>query len=224
MAKILIVEDDADLRTAVVDWLELEHFTIETAADGRTGLDLMASSAFDLYIFDWDLPGISGIELCRTLRREQSRAPIMILTGKSNISEKEQGLDSGADDYLTKPFNMRELSARIRALLRRTSDGKTDLLQVRNLILDTQKYKVSKDGQDIHLLPKEFGLLELLMRHPDSVFSTDALIQRVWASDSDATAEAVRTCVKRLRKKLEDEGAQPLIETVHRVGYRLNSH
>jgi DNA-binding response OmpR family regulator len=221
MAKILLVEDNADLVTALIDWLTHEHFTVEVASNGRTGMDLMTCAEYDLMILDWDLPDINGIELCRQFRRQGGKTPIIMLTGKSAIAEKEEGLDSGADDYLTKPFNMRELSARIRAMMRRNSGQSSNTLRAGNLTLDPHKYKVLKDGVDIHLLPKEFALLELLMRNPDTVFSAESIIQRVWISDSEATPEAVRTCIRRLRQKIEDDGAQPLIETLHRVGYRL---
>jgi DNA-binding response OmpR family regulator len=145
-----------------------------------------------------------------------------MLTGKNAISEKEAGLDSGADDYLTKPFNMKELSARLRALLRRPAGVVENVLKVRDIEMDPARYLVTKAGTEIQLLPKEFSLLEFFMRHPNQVFSSDALIQRVWHSDSDATGDAIRTCLKRLRKKLGDnDEKEPIIQTVHGVGYRM---
>jgi DNA-binding response OmpR family regulator len=224
MAKILIVEDDLDLGGMVVDWLRFEHYNVEIVHNGREGLERLQTSEYDAIILDWELPGMDGIEVCRRFRSEGGSSPIIMLTGKSAISEKEAGLDSGADDYLTKPFNMKELSARLRAVLRRPGGVVSNVLKVRDIEMDPSKYQVKKAGVEIQLLPKEFSLLEFFMRHPNQVFSSDALIQRVWHSDSEATGDAIRTCLKRLRKKLGDnDEKEPIIQTVHGVGYRLRS-
>jgi two-component system OmpR family response regulator len=145
-----------------------------------------------------------------------------MLTGKTKTLDKQDGLDAGADDYLIKPFEIGELRARLRALLRRASRLPSAVLKTRDLELDFTKMLVTKGGASLKLLPKEFALLEFFMRHPGQVFNTDALLNKVWPSDSDSSAEALRMCLARLRKKIETEGGAPIIETVHGMGYRLN--
>jgi DNA-binding response OmpR family regulator len=224
MAKILVIEDDVDLAGMVVDWLNFEHYTVELVYTGTDGMDRLAVSAYDAVILDWDLPGVSGVEICRRFRSEGGTTPMIMLTGKDAIAEKEEGLDSGVDDYLTKPFNMKELSARLRAVLRRPAGLMENTLKARDIELEPIKYWVKKGGVEIQLLPKEFSLLEFFLRHPNQVFSADALIQRVWISDSEATGDAIRTCLKRLRKKLNDTDEQdPIIQTIHGVGYKLRA-
>lgn len=224
MAKILLVEDDTGLSTLIEQWLTDEHHAIELAFDGNEGWDRLTLCEYDLVILDWNLPFISGVDLCKRYRQQHGLVPIIMLTGRSAITEKEEGLDSGADDYLTKPFDMKELSARIRALLRRPRSLVSNLLSVRDITLDPTKYRVTKSGQDVRLVPQDFALLEFLMRHPDEVFSTDTLLKRVWSSESEATGEALRTSVKRLRQKLDNEDADidgSFIENIPRIGYRI---
>ncbi|MBS2006973.1 MAG: response regulator transcription factor [Cyanobacteria bacterium SZAS TMP-1] len=224
MAKILLVEDDTGLASVVEQWLKDEHHTIEIAYDGASGWEKLERCEFDLVILDWNLPFISGVELCQRYRARQGSVPVLMLTGRNSISEKEEGFDSGADDYLTKPFDMKELSARIRALLRRPHAVLSQQLQVGDIVLDTTKYRVTKSGKEVHLVPKDFAVLEYLMRHPDQVFSSDTLLERIWSSESEATGEALRTSIKRLRQKLDDENVeleQSFIENIPRIGYRL---
>ncbi len=223
MPKILLVEDDKDLAKIISEYLKSEQYSFEIAHDGTTGYEFLVHGHFDLIILDWNLPGMSGVELLRKYRAGQGVSPVLMLTGKKEITDKEEGLDTGADDYLTKPFNMREMTARIRALLRRPAQSVSSTLKVGNLELDPHKHKLLKNGEDVHLLPKDFSLLEFFMRHPDEVFSQDALIQRVWSFDAEATSDALRTSIKRLRKKLDDteDEEESIIETVRRVGYRL---
>ena len=223
MAKILLVEDDQDLAQMVVEWLTFEHHSVELVLDGREGMDRLRLCQYDAVILDWGLPQMSGPEILRSYRSEGGTTPIIMLTGKGTIAEKETGLDAGADDYLTKPFNMKELSARVRALLRRSSGAATNVLRVGELVVDPAKYKVTRNGVEIQLLPREFALLEFLMRHPDEVFSGDALLQRVWHSESEATSEAIRTCVKRLRQKIDQDDDTSMIQTIPRVGYKLRT-
>lgn len=221
MAKILLVDDDKDLCEFVVDALEFDGHAVEVSHDGDDALTRLALSAYDTIVLDWDLPNVRGIEICKKLRSDNVKVPIIMLTGRTGTADKLDGLDSGADDYLTKPFDVRELCSRVRALLRRSSDSVGDVLRVGDIELDPVNYSVKVRGEDVRLLPKEFQLLQFLMRHPGRVFSHDALLAQVWNLESDATDEAIRSCMKRLRKKLEDVAAEPLIETVHRVGYRL---
>ncbi len=221
MAKILLIEDDVDLAVMIVEWLSFEHHSVEVVHNGREGMERLRLCQYDTIILDWSLPEMSGIDILRSYRAEKGIAPIIMLTGKGGIADKESGLDSGADDYLTKPFNMKELSARLRAMLRRSSGSQTNILTVGELSIDPGKYKLTKSGKQIQLLPREFALLEFLMRHPDEVFSGEALLQRVWHSESDATSEAIRTCIKRLRQKIDSSEDDSVIQTIPRVGYKL---
>lgn len=225
MAKILFVEDDAGLAEMVLEWLQFEHHAVEWIDNGKEGMERLRFSHYDIIILDWKLPCLSGLDICKQYRSDGGGIPIIMLTALDTISNKEIGLDAGADDYLTKPFSVKELAARIRALLRRPLRASSNILTVQSLTLDPSKYRVTKDGAELHLLPKEFALLEFLMRHPGEVFSSDALLHRVWHTDSDASSDAVRTCLKRLRKKLDNgEGEDnSIIQTVARVGYRLRS-
>jgi two-component system OmpR family response regulator len=225
MAKILFVEDDTNLAEMVNEWLTFEHHNVEVVNDGRDGLDRIRLAKYDLVILDRNLPRVDGVEICRAHRSDGGTTPIIMLTGMNAISDKETGLDTGADDYLTKPFSVKELSARIRALLRRSSHATSNVLKARNIVLDPIKHTISKDGVEVHLLPREFALLEFFMRHPGEVYSSEALLQRIWQTDSEASPDAVRTCLKRLRRKIDDSDNEDksLIQTVPRVGYRMRT-
>jgi DNA-binding response OmpR family regulator len=221
MGKILLVEDDDDLANMVRTFLLFEHHTVERIANGSEASDRLKTFEYDVIILDWNMPGMNGIEILKSFREQGGTTPILMLTGKSSINDKEQGLDNGVDDYLTKPFDMRELGARIRALLRRPSTIQGSILTSGDLSLDILRHRVHKSGQPLDLLPREFQLLEFLMRHPNQVFTANALLNRVWPSESESTEEALRTAIKRLRKKIDPEGL--IIENVHGVGYCLNS-
>jgi DNA-binding response OmpR family regulator len=225
MAKILIVEDDPHLSSLIRNLLIAERHVAETAVDGNDALGMLKMFKYDLVVLDWMLPGMTGNTICQEYRDRGGAAPILMLTSKSSIEEKEAGLDSGADDYLTKPFDPRELLARIRALLRRPQavTNAKDLL-IGELALDTKACKVFKNGVEIKLLPKEFNLLELFMRYPNQVFSPEALLERVWTADSAASFDTVRTYIKTLRKKIDSPETGSPIRTVHGVGYCLDHH
>jgi DNA-binding response OmpR family regulator len=223
MAKILLVEDDRDLSGMIVDWLKFEHHIVEAVYDGEGAVNMLKSYQFDAIILDWQLPKIEGVEVLRNFRTSGGQTPVLMLTGKGAIANKEMGLDAGADDYLTKPFHMKELSARLRALLRRPGGVTGNVLTARDICLESGTFRVTKGGADIQLLPKEFALLEFLMRHPNQVFSADALLDRVWKSESNVSPETVRTCLKRLRRKIDTEEQDSLIQTLHGVGYKLTS-
>lgn len=223
MAKILVVEDDKHLAGDVVDWLEFEKHTVEHVADGKEADERLRFYQYDLIVLDWELPGVHGIDICKRFRAAGGTTPVLMLTGKGEITDKEAGLDSGADDYLTKPFHLKELTARIRALLRRPAVMTGTILKIQNLALDTNTKKLSKDGREIQLSPKEYALMDFLMRHPDEVFSQEALLERVWSSESDASVFSVYTAVKTLRKKITDDGEKSILATVHGLGYRLES-
>jgi len=223
MAKILLVEDDAEMAATISSWLATELYEVVLCADGSEGYERIKSSSYDLAILDWELPGISGLEICRRYRLSKGTVPVLLLTGRDAITDRVSGLDAGADDYLTKPFSLKELSARVRALLRRPVAMNSNLLEVGSLKLDIAKHRISKNGKEIQLMPRDFALLEFLMRNPDTVFSTDALLSRVWSDDSEAGPEALRTAIKRLRKKIDDGDAEDSshIENIPRIGYRL---
>ncbi len=223
MAKILVVEDDPDLQGRVKEWLSFEQHEVEAVADGKEAAQRLKFYKYELVILDWDLPHITGIDVCQQFRSAGGTTPIIMLTGKDTITDKLQGLDSGADDYITKPFHLKELSARIRALLRRPANisGPGNTLEAKGLVLDTAAHELTKEGQPIQLLPKEFALLEFFMRHPGEVFSPDALLDRVWNSESDSSIDTVYTYIKTLRKKISPEAPSSIIKTVHGIGYKL---
>lgn len=224
MAKILLVEDDIDLTSTMSDFLEHEGYTVEHAGDGAEANFRLSSFKYDLIMLDWNLPKMSGLDVLKNYRLGGGRTPVLMLTGRGNLSDKESGLDTGADDYLSKPFHLTELSARLRALLRRSydfPDGEVTL-QVRNLELSSASRKLTVDGMNVHLSPKDFALLEFLMQHPDTVFSYDALLQRVWNGDEGTSEEAIRSAIKRIRKKIGDVEGKT-IENLSKEGYRLNS-
>jgi DNA-binding response OmpR family regulator len=221
MAKVLVVEDDRSLLVELKQWLEVENYVVETAWDGRKALELLKAYHYDLIVLDWDLPYVNGLELLRDLRQRRDTTPVLMLTGKVEIEEKESGLDFGADDYLTKPFQFRELSARLRSLLRRASGLSESVLKVGGIAMDCSAKRVVAGSQEIKLLPKEFALLEFLLRHPDQVFNAESLLSRVWSSDSEASINTVKTYVYMLRKKLAAVGFSEFIQTAHGFGYKL---
>jgi DNA-binding response OmpR family regulator len=223
MAKILIVEDDKEFAKTVSDWLALDHHSIETSFTGGDGLNRVKTYSYDLIVLDMNLPEVPGLQILKEFRNMGGSTPVLILTGQGDIADKEAGLDTGADDYLTKPFQGRELTARVRALLRRPRDFSGTSLQQANMVLDSDKHCVIRNGEEISLVPSEFALLEFFMRHPDKVFSAETLLNRVWRDDSEATTDAVTTCVKRLRKKLDQADGPSVIRTIFRVGYKLET-
>lgn len=221
VSKILIVEDEEDLAAQIKDWLAREHHTVEHVANGSAAADQLMVSKYDVIILDWLLPGMDGIEICRRYRAMGGKSPILMLTAKSGVEDKERGLDSGADDYLSKPFHLKELAARVRALVRRGSSQSGTVLEAADVVLDPVARTVTKGQLPLHLERKEFNLLEFLMRNKNTTFSAEALIERVWESDSMASSDAIRTYIKSLRKKIDTNGNPSLITTVHGVGYKL---
>lgn len=221
MAKILLVEDDRAILKDTREWLEREHHTVEACERGFDALERMKFFEFDLIILDWNLPELTGIELLRQFRDNGGTTAVLMLTGKDGVQDIEAGLITGADDYLTKPFHLKELSARVTALVRRHGKVYQQVLKVRNIELNTGAHRVTKGGQEIKLQPKEFAVLEFLMRNPQDTFSVEALLTRIWPSDSDASPDTVRVCVTRLRNKIDTEGTPSIIRTVHRIGYQI---
>jgi DNA-binding response OmpR family regulator len=221
VAKILLVEDENDLAETVAEWLADEYHLVETEGNGARALNRLTDGNYDLAIVDIMLPECDGLQICRALREHGSAIPILMLTARTSIDSKEAGLDAGADDYLTKPFQLRELSARIRALLRRPHTPPQTVLIVGDVSLDRRSCTVTKAGRQIHLLPKEFSLLELFMRNVGQVMSIDELLDRVWGTDASIVPETVRTNIKTLRKKIDPSSGGSYIHTVHGLGYKM---
>ncbi len=225
---VLVVEDEANIRELICLHLGLEQLACVQAADGHEGLRLARERAFDLIILDLMLPGLDGVTVCRAVRRESANegTPILMLTARREESDKVLGLESGADDYLTKPFGVRELVARVRALLRRrplvaaAGDGLRPV-RYRDIEVDPARRRVRVGGRDVELTGHEFNLLHLLLSSPGIVFSRDALLGRIWKGDTFVTVRSVDTLVKRLRKKVERDPARPsVILTVWGAGYK----
>jgi DNA-binding response OmpR family regulator len=221
MAKILVVEDDLTVCTIIEDWLTHQHHTVEISHNGLEADHYLKTYQYDVIVLDWGLPDLSGVEICKRYKSSGGRAPVLMLTGKHDIEDKEEGFNAGADDYLTKPFDIKELSARIRALLRRPTNVYDNILSIRNVSLDPNNHIVTKDGEAIKLTPKEFAVLEFFMRNPNKVFKADALLDHVWNSEAGSGPETVRTCIKRLRRQIDTQGQSSIIENVHGVGYKL---
>jgi two-component system phosphate regulon response regulator PhoB len=222
---VLVVEDEDALATLLQYNLEKEGYQVALAADGEEALMLVDERLPDLVVLDWMLPKISGIELCRRLRgRSETRnMPIMMLTARGEESDRIRGLDTGADDYVTKPFSMTELAARIRAVLRRIRPGLAeDRVSQGDITMDRVAHRVRRGGREIHLGPTEFRLLDYLMQHPGRVFSREQLLDSVWGSDVYVEARTVDVHIGRLRKALNiDEEVDP-IRTVRSAGYSLD--
>jgi DNA-binding response OmpR family regulator len=228
---VLVVEDERNIRELVSLHLRLEEMNPMEAGDGQSGLQMAKSQAFDLVILDLMLPGLDGVTVCRAIRREPLNAdtPILMLTARREESDKVVGLDSGADDYLSKPFGIRELMARVRALLRRghvrqtraASDAPLAPIEYRQINLDPARRRVLVDGREVELTFNEFELLYVLISMPGIVFSRESLLSRVWKDQTFVTVRSVDTLVKRLRKKIERHPADPsLILTVWGAGYK----
>jgi len=219
MPKILLAEDDPELAGVVKDWLTREFHVVEWVADGNEALESLRFYEYDVLILDWAMPGITGVEIAKKFRAQGGTTPILMLTGKTMIREKEEGFDAGADDYLTKPFDPRELSARLKALLRRPKGVLSNAISFGDLELDPRSRRVTRAGKDVQLGPKEFALLEFFMRHPSEVFTSDALLERVWLNESDSSSDTVRVHINRLRNKIDVDDSESVIRTVFKQGY-----
>jgi two-component system response regulator MprA len=220
--RILVVEDDRAVREAVRRALMLGGYEVQVAEDGEQALEMVVQSVPDAVVLDVGLPGIDGLEVCRRLRLLGNQVAILILTARDVVSDRIDGLDAGADDYLVKPFDVDELKARLRALLRRTTaQGNPDALSFAELRLDSARHGAAVDGSFVELTRTEYQLLELLMLNPNRVLPHSLIYDRVWGYDFGPASNALRVYVGYLRRKLEDAGARPLIHTVRGVGYAL---
>lgn len=223
--RILIVEDEAKLAEAVKKGLELKGFTVDWLADGekaRTRI-LLYKNEYDLVLLDLMLPDVDGATICRDAREAGVMTPIIMLTARDEIEYKVDLLNSGADDYITKPFSFDELIARIQAVLRRPNDALPGTLTVRDIELDTGKHSVTKAGEPVALTLKEFSLLELFLRHQNEALPREQILDHVWSFDFPGFSNVLDVHMKNLRKKLDTyEDTDPLFETIRGVGYRLN--
>lgn len=218
--RILIIEDDEGIVKVLKRSLLYEGYQADAAMDGESGLNMVRNLHPDLVVLDWMLPGIDGIEVCQRLRA-MSAVPILMLTAKDTLQDRVQGLDAGADDYLVKPFELDELLARIRALLRRTMPERTLTLSFLDLTLDTSTRQAIRNNRVISLTAKEYDLLELFMRHPRQVLTRDMIFDRVWGYDFGGESNVLDVYIRYLRQKLETKGELRLIHTARGVGYVL---
>ncbi len=222
---VLVVEDEDALATLLHYNLDKEGYQVGLAGDGEEALTMASERAPDLVILDWMLPKVSGIEVCRRLRgrAETRNVPIIMLTARGEESDRIRGLDTGADDYVVKPFSMVELTARVRAVLRRIRPGLADdRITVGDIIIDRVAHRVKRQGKEVHLGPTEFRLLDYLMQHPGRVFSREQLLDAVWGSDVYVEARTVDVHIGRLRKALNVREAEDPIRTVRAAGYSLD--
>ncbi len=221
MAKILVIDDDPGIRDVVINILEDFNHTVDTLDSGFEAVSWLRAYQYDLIILDWQLPGASGVEICGLFRASGGETPILMLTGRDKIDDKEEGYGRGVDDYLTKPFHHKELLLRVNALLKRIPEIKHKAVMVNGWLLDGTSYSINKNGTSIQLTRREWQLLEFLMRRPNQYFDAETLLNRVWETDSEATSDALRTCVKRLRQKLAAAGEESMIVSLKGLGYKV---
>jgi two-component system response regulator MprA len=222
--RLLVVDDDPAVREALALVLDLNGFEVTTAVDGRDAIRTLAVDAHDAVVLDVLMPGIDGLEVCRRLRSTGDRTPVLMLTARSEVSERVAGLEAGADDYLAKPFAREELIARLRALLRRTGwDGDNGLLRYEDLELDPLAHEARRDRRLLELTRTEFLLLELLMHHPRQVLTRSTIFERVWGYDFGPTSNSLEVYIGYLRRKTEAGGEARLVHTVRGIGYVLRS-
>jgi heavy metal response regulator len=220
--RILIVEDDAALSSFIRKGLEAEHHAVDTANDGEQGRAMALEFDYDLVVLDLNLPGVDGLSILKSVRQRKTSMPVMILTARGRVEDRVLCLDTGADDYLVKPFSFLELSARARALLRRSHLPSESVLTVRDLSLDRVQRKVERAGRHIELTTKEFALLEYLMRNAGRRLTRAMIIEHVWNLTFDSTTNVVDVYINYLRRKVDDGFSPSLIHTVRGVGYQIS--
>lgn len=222
--RILLVEDERRISNVVKKGLTEEGFAVDTASDGEEGQYLAESENYDLIILDLMLPKIDGLTVCKELRAKNIKTPILMLTAKTTVEDKAAGLDSGADDYLTKPFAFLELRSRIHALIRRSKQEPSPIIKIADLEFDPIKHKVTRSGKSITLTPKEFLVLEILLRHIDEVITRTMIIEHVWDYNFDSMSNVVDVFIAQLRRKIDKGAKIPLIHTLHGVGYKASEN
>jgi DNA-binding response OmpR family regulator len=227
MKKILIVEDEPGMRMGLKDNLEFEGFSVDYADEGKTGLEKIRTNNFDLVLLDVMLPEMSGFEICKTIRKEGNKTPVILLTAKGEEIDKVLGLELGADDYVTKPFSLRELLARIKAVLRRgeinAADSKNEeIIKIGKLDLDFTTYNAKENGEDVQMSYKEFEVLQYLWKRRNETVSRDDLLHDIWGQDVYITTRTIDNFILKLRQKIETDSKHPkIILTVHGIGYKL---
>ncbi len=221
--RILIIEDEHKIAQSIKKGLEQEHCVVDIVFTGTEGYDLALVETYDAIILDILLPGMNGLEICRNLRKNSIHTPILLLTAKGQVHEKVEGLNAGADDYLTKPFAFEELLARLKAIIRRPKNYVNPSLTLDNLVVNTQTYEVQRGGVSIHLSHKEYTLLEYLLRHAGRVVSRDQIMNHVWNYDADILPNTVEVYIGYLRNKIDRPfaDAKKLIHTVRGFGYKV---
>ncbi len=219
--RVLIVEDERRLSNIIKKGFIEDGFAVDQAFDGEEGQYLAESEQYDLIVLDIMLPKLDGLQVCKELRKKSIKTPVLILTAKSTLEDKVAGLDSGADDYITKPFSFVEFRSRVHALIRRSHQDISPILSENDLVLDPLKHSVQRANKAITLTPKEFAVLELLMRHKGEVVSRTMIIEHVWDYNFDGMSNVVDVFVGTLRKKVDTGAKVKLIQTVHGVGYKI---
>jgi len=219
MSKFLLIDDDLELGNRLKDWFAEKSVTLEMANCGADGLQLLAAYQYDLILLDWQLPDMTGLDICKKYRKEGGKTHIIFLTGENSIDNKEGGLMAGGDDYVVKPFDIRELYARVHSVLRRNLETIPEKLEISGVILDAQSRTVYVDSTTIAVTPRECAVLEYLMRHANRPFTAQRLLAAIWPSDAEVSEGTVRTCVLNLRKKLAAAGKTDLIKQVVNSGY-----
>ncbi|MBN2761780.1 MAG: response regulator transcription factor [Bacteroidales bacterium] len=227
MKKILIVEDELNMITGLKDNLEFEGYEVDTAMEGKTGLEMVTSGKYDLILLDVMLPEVSGFDICKTARKKGVNTPIILLTAKGEEIDKVLGLELGADDYITKPFSLRELLARIKAILRRSSDNRVETpddedVQIGTMRVNFKNYSASDGNGEVRMSHKEFEILHYLYSNAGKTVDRDDLMSKVWGIDYDITTRTVDNFILKLRQKIETDSNNPkIILTVHGVGYKM---
>ncbi|MCA9805295.1 MAG: response regulator transcription factor [Cyanobacteria bacterium HKST-UBA02] len=223
MAKLLLADDDFELVRGLSRYLNSQGYVVETALTGGDALQMLSGFSFEIVILDWQLGDMTGVEVLRQYRSSGGKAPVLMLTGLSDLDSKEAGLDAGADDYLTKPFEVRELSARLRSLLRRPAHLISTDMEADGVNLEIETRTVSNGNQSVRLSKREAALLEFLLRHKDRHFSSAQIRDNVWPLDSEGSEDTVRTCIRTLRQKLSRIGRADLIRTDLKCGYIIDA-
>lgn len=219
--RILLCEDEKELSNAISTILKHKNYSVDVVYDGQSALDCGRDESYDVILLDIMMPKMNGLEVLKQLRLEKIQTPILMLSAKGEVEDKIKGLDSGADDYLPKPFAMAELVARIRALTRRQSELVDDLLNFEDLELNRMNYEMSANGQAIRLSNKEYQMLEMMMTHPNRIISTETFMEKIWGYDSEAEINVVWVYISALRKKILQVEANVVIQAARGVGYKL---
>lgn len=219
--KVLIVEDEKKIASFLKNGLKQERYLVETATDGNEALEMAMNNHYDAILLDIMLPGLNGLEVLKTIRANNISTPVIIVSALGATDERVFGLDAGADDYIAKPFSFDELTARLRAVLRRSSKNKSTKIKAGEVTLDTVTHLAYRDNKEIELTTKEYALLEYMMRNKNKILSRNSITQNVWKSDYDPDSNVIDVYIKKIRSKIEKPGTRPSIQSVRGVGYRL---